>query len=121
MRFQCLLRRRRCVQSGSVTLETLPRASKRAKSTSAGRLNKCRQLRPHAVQANDNHRFFYYKDMTPEEVMFIKCFDSRSQVNPGGKKGVADYTPHTAFVDPQTPASAPGRQSIEVRCLVFYE
>lgn len=75
----------------------------------------------YSVQSNDNHKFFYVKDMTPEEVMFIKCFDSRSQVNPGGKKGVADYTPHTAFVDPQTPASAPGRQSIEVRCLVFYE
>jgi hypothetical protein len=52
--------------------------------------------------------------------MFIKCFDSYSQVH-GGKKGLADSTPHTAFVDPQTPADAPGRQSIEVRCLVFYE
>ena len=73
------------------------------------------------VVPNDNHKFFYYKDMTPEEVMFIKCFDSRSQVHSGGKQGLADYTPHTAFVDPQTPANAPGRQSIEVRCLVFYE
>ncbi|KIX05192.1 uncharacterized protein Z518_06064 [Rhinocladiella mackenziei CBS 650.93] len=75
----------------------------------------------YAVRPNENHKFFYMKDMTPEEVMFIKCFDSRSQVIPGGKPGVADSTPHTAFVDPQTPADAPGRQSIEVRCLVFYE
>ena len=74
----------------------------------------------YAVAPNDNHKFFYMKDMTPEEVMFIKCFDSRSQVIPGGKKGLADATPHTAFVDPQTPEDAPGRQSIEVRCLVFY-
>lgn len=73
-----------------------------------------------AVQPNDKHRFFYMKDMTPEEVMLIKCFDSFSEVN-GGKKGVAAYTPHTAFVDPQTAADAPGRQSIEVRALVFYE
>jgi len=73
-----------------------------------------------AVQPNENHKFFYMKDMTPEEVMFIKCFDSFSEVN-GGKKGVAAYTPHTAFVDPSTPANAPGRQSIEVRALVFYE
>ncbi|KIX97377.1 uncharacterized protein Z520_06829 [Fonsecaea multimorphosa CBS 102226] len=73
-----------------------------------------------AVRPNDKHRFFYMKDMTPEEVMFIKCFDSYSEVN-GGKKGIAAYTPHTAFVDPQTPADAPGRQSIEVRSLVFYE
>lgn len=74
----------------------------------------------YTVRPNENHKFYYYKDMTPEEVMFIKCFDSYSQVN-GGKKGLADSTPHTAFVDPQTPADAPGRQSIEVRCLVFYE
>lgn len=75
----------------------------------------------YAIAPNENHKFFYQKDMTPEEVMFIKCFDSFSQVNPGGKPGVADCTPHTAFVDPQTPPDAPGRQSIEVRCLVFYE
>lgn len=75
----------------------------------------------YSVAPDDNHKFFYMKDMTPEEVMFIKCFDSRSQVIPGGKKGLADGAPHTAFVDPQTPEDAPGRQSIEVRCLVFYD
>jgi len=74
----------------------------------------------YGVQPNESHKFYYYKDMTPDEVMFIKCFDSFSQVN-GGKKGLADSTPHTAFVDPQTPTDAPGRQSIEVRCLVFYD
>lgn len=72
-----------------------------------------------AVAPSDAHRFYYMKDMTPEEVMFIKCFDSRSQWF--GKQGIAHCTPHTAFVDPQTAADAPGRQSIEVRCLVFYE
>lgn len=75
----------------------------------------------YAVAPNDRHKFFYQKDMTPDEVMFVKCFDSFSQVNPGGKPGLADCTPHTAFVDPQTPPDAPGRQSIEVRCLVFYD
>lgn len=72
------------------------------------------------VAPSDRHRFYYVKDMTPDEAMFIKCFDSRSEVN-GGEKGVADCTPHTAFVDPDTPGDAKGRQSIEVRCLVFYE
>lgn len=72
------------------------------------------------VAPSDKHRFFYYKDMTPEEVMFIKCFDSNSQTMVGNK-GVAHATPHTAFADPQTPADAPGRQSIEVRALIFYE
>lgn len=76
-----------------------------------------------AVQPNEGHRFWYMKDMTPEETMFIKCFDSRGQGAPEGKgvQGRAMCTPHTAFVDPDTPADAPGRQSIEVRCLVFYE
>ena len=74
-----------------------------------------------AVRYNEEHRFFYVKDMTPDEAMLIKCFDSRGQGLPSGKEGLARCTPHTAFVDPQTPESAPGRQSIEVRCLVFYE
>lgn len=73
------------------------------------------------IAPNDNHKFFYYKDMTPEETMFIKCFDSKSDGFPGGTPGRARCTPHTAFIDPATPKDAPGRQSIEVRCLVFYE
>lgn len=74
----------------------------------------------YSVAPNDKHTFYYAKDMTPEEVMLIKCFDSKSEVHEGGKHGIAGYTPHTAFVDPNTPKDAPGRQSIEVRCLVFY-
>jgi len=71
------------------------------------------------VAPSDKHKFYYMKDMKPEEVMFIKCFDSRSEWF--SKDGIAHCTPHTAFVDPQTPADAPGRQSIEVRALTFYE
>jgi len=75
----------------------------------------------YAVAPSQDHRFYYYKDMTPDEVMFIKCFDSRSEGQPKGQKGIAALTPHTAFEDPNTPKDAPGRQSIEVRCLVFYD
>jgi hypothetical protein len=74
-----------------------------------------------AVAPSEGHKFYYMKDMTPEEVMLLKCFDSAGEGESLGKKGLAVRTPHTAFVDPQTPESAPGRQSIEVRCLVFYE
>jgi len=73
------------------------------------------------VAPSDRHRFYYVKDMRPEEVMLLKCFDSAGEGESLGKKGLAVRTPHTAFLDPKTPASAPGRQSIEVRCLVFYE
>ncbi|KAK2925621.1 hypothetical protein FoTM2_013987 [Fusarium oxysporum f. sp. vasinfectum] len=72
------------------------------------------------TKPEDMIKFYYAKDMTPEEVMLIKCFDSKSEVHEGGQHGLAGYTPHTAFVDPATPADAKGRQSIEVRCLVFY-
>ncbi|KAL2752312.1 hypothetical protein ACRALDRAFT_1072288 [Sodiomyces alcalophilus JCM 7366] len=75
----------------------------------------------YSVAPSDDHKFFYVKDMTPEEVLFLKCFDSRGQGFPGGVEGRANYAPHTAFVDPATPPDAKGRQSIEVRCLVFYE
>lgn len=75
-----------------------------------------------AVAPNDSHRFYYEKDMTPEEVLLLKCFDSFGEGNgEHGRKGLAVGTPHTAFEDPKTPPNAPGRQSIEVRCLVFYE
>lgn len=89
----------------------------------------------YGVAPNDAHRFYYVKDMKPEEVLLIKCFDSWGRgVDVGdGKEGsvvngekagemakIAACTPHTAFVDPATRDGAPGRQSIEVRCLVFY-
>lgn len=75
----------------------------------------------YSIAPNEKHRFYYMKDMTPDEAMFIKCFDSHSQGQPRGRDGVAGLTPHTAFIDPATPGDAKGRQSIEVRCLVFYE
>lgn len=75
----------------------------------------------YAVAPNEAHKFYYMKDMTPDEAMFIKCFDSGSHGHPNGREGVAQLTPHTAFDDPATPKDAKGRQSIEVRCLVFYE
>ncbi|KAJ5473589.1 hypothetical protein N7475_003155 [Penicillium sp. IBT 31633x] len=75
----------------------------------------------YAIAPNEEHRFYYAKDMTPDEAFFIKCFDSRSHTLTGGKTDIAHGSGHTAFFDPQTPAGSPGRQSIEVRCLVFYE
>lgn len=73
------------------------------------------------VAPNEAHKFYYQKDMGTEEVCLLKCYDSFGEGEPDGKEGVAVRTPHTAFVDPETKADAPGRQSIEVRCLVFYE
>ncbi|PSR77830.1 hypothetical protein BD289DRAFT_377387 [Coniella lustricola] len=75
----------------------------------------------YAIAPNPEHKLYYMKDMTPDEAMFIKCFDSWGQGQPKGREGLAALTPHTAFVDPDTPKDVKGRQSIEVRCLIFYD
>jgi len=67
------------------------------------------------------HRWYYERNMRPDQVMLLKCFDSRGEGVEGGWKGIARCTPHTAFEDPLTPTDAKPRQSIEVRTLVFYE
>lgn len=74
------------------------------------------------VRPGEHHRFYYARDMRPDEVLLLKCYDSFGEGEaPLGRRGVAVRTPHTAFVDPLTPEGALPRQSIEVRCLVFYE
>ena len=73
------------------------------------------------VLPSEAHEFYYVKDMTPDEVMLLKCYDSHGEGRPDGKQGIALRTPHSAFEDPHTPKDAKPRQSIEVRCLVFYE
>ncbi|TGJ78907.1 hypothetical protein E0Z10_g9856 [Xylaria hypoxylon] len=66
-----------------------------------------------AVRHSPAHRWYYKKGLTPQEVLLIKCFDSKTD-------GRARRIPHTAFVDPSSKADAPPRESIEVRCLVFH-
>jgi hypothetical protein len=51
--------------------------------------------------------------MTAGEALLLKCYDSATD-------GRARFAPHTAFVDPTTPADAPPRESIELRTLVFH-
>ena len=58
------------------------------------------------------HRWSYFPAMTRDEVLVFKQFDSAP---------VASYTPHAAFEHPATPAGAPPRESIEIRCLLIYE
>jgi hypothetical protein len=60
-----------------------------------------------------DHRWFYVSDMQPDEVLFLKCFDS-------ARDGRARYTAHTGFVNPERPPDAVPRESIEVRTLVVY-
>ncbi len=65
------------------------------------------------VKFNPEHKWFYAPAMSRDEVMLIKCYDSAAD-------GRARFVPHSAFVDPTTPAGSPPRESIELRTLVFY-
>jgi len=63
---------------------------------------------------NANHRWFYFPELSPDEVLLLKIFDSRTD-------GTARLTAHTAFDDPSSPPGAPARRSIELRALVFWD
>jgi hypothetical protein len=65
------------------------------------------------VAFNPAHRWHYVKEQRPDEVILIKCYDSRTDV--------ARFAPHTAFLVPDAPADAPTRESIELRTLVFHK
>lgn len=65
----------------------------------------------YVVRYNPRHRWHYLSNQTPEEVTLIKCYDSLEDK--------ARLTPHSAFVDASSPKTAPHRESIEVRALVF--
>ena len=67
----------------------------------------------YSVKYNPEHRWFYVPEMTADEILLLKCFDSKTD-------GRARFAPHTAFVDPTTPANAAPRESIELRTLVFH-
>jgi hypothetical protein len=67
----------------------------------------------YSVTYNPSHRWFYVPDMTTEEALLLKCYDSATD-------GRTRFGPHTAFVDPTTPADAAPRESIELRTLVFH-
>ncbi|KAL0489305.1 hypothetical protein AKO1_010644 [Acrasis kona] len=71
----------------------------------------------YAVRYSPEHEWYYAKDMSEDEVLFIKCFDSE-HFKDGSISGLS---PHTAFVDPQTSSEAPLRNSIEIRTIVYYE
>ncbi|WP_395614097.1 CmcJ/NvfI family oxidoreductase, partial [Allosphingosinicella sp.] len=57
-------------------------------------------------------RWYYFPQLAPDEAILIKGYDSAEDV--------ARFTAHSAFEDPQSPANAPERESIEVRALVIY-
>jgi hypothetical protein len=64
------------------------------------------------VEYNPKHRWYYFSEQQPDEVLLIRVHDSAND-------GRARLSFHTSFENPLTPG-APPRESIEVRTLVFF-
>jgi hypothetical protein len=70
-----------------------------------------------AIRFNEGQDWYYLSGMTGDERILLECFDTE-----GGKEGSGvegGRVAHTAFEDPRTREGAEGRESIEVRALVF--
>jgi hypothetical protein len=69
------------------------------------------------VVHNTAQKWNYLSGMRNDERLLLECFDSEALKEDSSVQG--GRVPHTAFEDPRTPEGAPGRESIEVRTLVF--
>lgn len=67
----------------------------------------------YALLHNPRHRWFTYPRMTDKEVLLFKQYDT-------SEASASRFTPHTAYDIPGRPASAPVRQSCEIRALCFF-
>jgi len=63
---------------------------------------------------NPEQRWFYFPEMQMDEALLFKTFDSATD-------GRARFTVHSSFDDPHATAGATPRESIETRCLVFFD
>ena len=63
---------------------------------------------------NPEQQWYYFPQMLREEVVLLKCFDSLED-------GTAKWTCHGSFKDPNSPAKARPRESIEIRTLYFFD
>ena len=80
-----------------------------------------------------DHEWWYYPLMTRDEVILIKQWDSAGGLAQLASVGATSrsstdnvpctFSLHSAFEDPNnnTPTQAPDRQSIEVRCVAFFD
>ncbi|MEM7465902.1 MAG: CmcJ/NvfI family oxidoreductase [Pseudomonadota bacterium] len=74
------------------------------------------------------HQFYFFPEMTRNEAMLIKQWDSAGPLaKSDGKQGdnaeaaaPCTFSYHSAFEDLSVPDDAPDRWSIEVRCIVIY-
>ncbi|NKB49351.1 MAG: methyltransferase [Alphaproteobacteria bacterium] len=61
-----------------------------------------------------NHRWFYFPQMTRNETLLFKNYDTL-------RDGTARYALHSAFEDPTSPSDPAPRESIESRAFLFFD
>jgi hypothetical protein len=66
----------------------------------------------YSIAYNSAQRWFYFPEMTRDEVVLLKTFDS--------DPARARFSAHSAFADPNFPDPKILRESIEIRALVFF-
>lgn len=64
------------------------------------------------IQANPNHRWLYFPDLTPADLIVFKQADTDSSE--------PQLVPHTAFHDESCPEDAAPRVSVESRCIAVW-
>jgi len=77
---------------------------------------------------NPHHQFYFFPEMTRDEPMLLKQWDSDGalaksngeQSDASQPDGPSTFSFHSAFDDLTIPDDAPDRLSIEVRCIVLY-
>ncbi|KAK4458958.1 putative 7alpha-cephem-methoxylase P8 chain [Cladorrhinum samala] len=70
-----------------------------------------------AIAHHPDQKWYYLSGMTSDERLLLQCFDSEGLKEGSRVKG--GRLAHTAFEDPRSREGAEGRESIEVRCLIF--
>ena len=76
-----------------------------------------------SAEAACRHRWFYYPDMNPDEVLLFTAFDSAhpAAATLFANQNLTASCLHAAFVDPTAPVNEPARVSIDVRVLVVWD
>lgn len=68
-----------------------------------------------APDSRDEHQWYVFPDMTREEIVAFRTYDS-ALADSGG----TFWTPHAAFQDPSVPLGQPARSSIELRATCLF-
>lgn len=67
----------------------------------------------YVMRHSPNHKWWYFPNMTPEQVIILKTYESETD-------GRARFVGHSAFDDPNSAADAPARESVEIRTIAFF-